>query len=608
LAYANYFVDATGLETTLGNAYTLEAAIEIPSAPVTSCVRVTFSGSNTGTVPDGAALFLSDSIPASSFGLATIPAGTTIYIHDSVLVTSGQLIPVPSAYTPSAGEASVQNNNASSQVMTTGIPTGTEVNLQSPLIGVLGKFTSPEVSIAIMGDSIADFSLDANSSGINGTSGGIMVRSMWGVNGRNIPWVNLARSSSNMATASANMARRLKMLAYATHLVSEGGTNDLAAGTTPAVTQTALQAIWGVAKQLGISRVAQMKILARTDSTNATPIANFGIGQNRDTLNTALIANVGSNGLDEILDVPSVLDSGALWANSAYTTDGIHPANSGLSVAATYLKGVFANYVGTAPAGYSAVSAEAQAVAAAASALGAPLTAARLGSVDFSIKCMKGFGIWQTRDAVYGFAGSDINVAGINWKNPGTYNIVRAGSPNFLTDRGFMGDGTSAALNTQFVPSTAGGNYSLNSGHVSFFSITVGAAASNSNRIIGNAATTTPRTLANPRAVGDVVNWVINDATFGATNANTATDGHFVLRRTGAAGRDFTRNGALLVGDTQASTALPTTAIQFLADVAVFSNNIRIAFGDIGSLLSSVQMTNYRNVCILPYLRDVGAQ
>jgi lysophospholipase L1-like esterase len=428
---------------------------------------------------------------------------------------------------------------------------------------------------------------------------------MWGVNGRNIPWVNLARSTSTVATASANMGRRLKMLAYATHLVSEGGTNDIAAGTTPAVTQTALQAIWGVAKQLGISRVAQMKILARTDSTNTTPVTNFGVGGNRDTLNTALVANVGSNGLDEILDVPSVLSSGALWANSAYTTDGIHPANSGLSVASTYLKGVFANYLGTAPAGFSAVSTEAQAVAAA---FTAPPSAARLASIDFAIKCMKGYGIWQTRDAIYGFAGADSQAARINWKNPGTFTAALVGSPNFLADRGFTGDGVSAALNTQFVPSTAGGNFSQNSAHVSFFSITVGAAASASNRIIGNAVATTARTLANPRSTGDVVNWVINDATFGANNANTATDGHFVLRRTGATGRDFTRNGALLVGDTQASTALPTQAIQFLADVATFSNNIRIAFGDIGSSLTSVQMSNYRNVCILPYLRDVGAQ
>jgi lysophospholipase L1-like esterase len=616
LAYSNYWVDTTGAENTLGNSYTLEAAIEIPTAPTTSCVRVTFSGSNTGTVPDGAAIFISDQIPASAFGYANgvIPAGTQIFIHDSVLVSAGQFIPVPSAYTPSTGEKSVQNNNGASQVMTPGVPTGTEANLQSPLIAVIGKFTAPEVSIAVFGDSIADFGVDTNSSGVNGTSGGIMVRAMWGVNGRNIPWVNLARSSSTAATASAGMSRRLKTMMYATHLVSEAGTNDLAAGTTAAVTQAALQAEWGMASNLGISHVAQMLLVPRTTSTdswatvvNQTPIAGFTTGAARDTLNAAIIANVGSNGLNEVLDVPSVVaDAGTptAWKAPNYTIDGIHPASTALTAAATYLSGQFAAYVGAPSAIASAVGAEATAVAAA---FTTPPTAVRLQAMDFSIKCAKGYGLWTILDGVWFMAAADSQAATINWKSPGTFNLAIVGSPTFVADRGFTGDGSTSKLNTQIVPSAGGLNYTLNSAHTSAWSLS-SVAASASSRIIGNLNTTTPRVLLNPLSTANAVNWIINDATFGGTGTGTTTLGLHTIRRTANNARSVLRDTTLIISDAQASTALPTTAITFLGDVATISSGIQLATGSVGALLSSVQIANLRNGVMLPYLQAVGAQ
>jgi hypothetical protein len=408
------------------------------------------------------------------------------------------------------------------------------------------------------------------------------------------------------------MSRRLKTLMYCTHLVCEGGTNDISAGTSAAVTQTALQTQWGIAKQLGISRVDQMLIIPRTTSSdswatagNQTPVANFTSGAARDTLNTALTANVGSNGLDGVIDVPSALaDTGtpSVWKSPGYTTDGVHPTgNTALNAGAAVIAARFATYTPAASAIASAVASETTAVA---SAFTTPPTAARKATIDFYIKCMKGYGLWSGLDRFYAFAAADSQAALVNWKNP-SLNAALVGSPVFVADRGFTGDGVGAGIDTQFTPS--GSNFVQNSAQVTAYSLSVAAAANNNNRIIGNLGASTGRTVFNPRAVGNVISYAIN-ASFGTAGANSNTDGQFVIRRTAAGATDAARNGISIQSDTTASTGLPTSPIQYLHDGATYSTGIQLANGTIGVALGSVQNTNLRTGVILPYLQDVGAQ
>lgn len=610
LAYANYYVDTNGAEQTVGNGYTLEAAVEIPTAPITSCVRVTFSGSNTGTVADGADIFLSDVIPASAFGLVTIPAGTTIYIHDSVVVTSGQNIPITNPYTPSAGEKSVQNNNGVSQVMTTGVPTGTEVNLQSPLIAVLGKFMAPEVSLALFGDSIENYLNDTNSSGISGTTGGMYVRAAWGVNGRNIPWSNISRTNSLAVTASNTAVKRLAVLRYATHMLTNYGTNDVLAGTASATIQQSLQRLWTIGKSFGVSRVEQAVILPRTTSLDGwttstqTPQTNYGAGGIRETLNTAIIGNVGSNNLDAILDLNSVLQDQAIiqsWKTpTARTDDGTHPFGVGLSDGATYLNTRFATYTPAAVINSTYDTATSTVLSAMTS-----QTNARALLIDNLIRGLKGYGIWNQLDALYMFAAIDSASSRINWKNPGTFNATVAGSPTFTVDRGFTGNATDGAINTNFIPSTAGGVYTQNSAHVAVWILNSLAANANT-RAIGNiAAGSTPRNDLLVRNAGDIIAPIMNDATFG-TGTNTSTPGFYVMRRTASNARSVIKDATTPVSDAIASNGLPTQAICYLADGATFSA-LQVATGSIGVALGFQDVQNYRGL-LLAYLKAVGAQ
>ncbi len=69
---------------------------------------------------------------------------------------------------------------------------------------------------------------------------------------------------------------------------------------------------------------------------------------------------------------------------------------------------------------------------------------------------MKAAGIaWSDLSLFYVMAtdGSS-EYAGINWADPNNFELTQVGSPTFITDEGFQGNGSSMALNTGFTPST----------------------------------------------------------------------------------------------------------------------------------------------------------
>jgi hypothetical protein len=69
-------------------------------------------------------------------------------------------------------------------------------------------------------------------------------------------------------------------------------------------------------------------------------------------------------------------------------------------------------------------------------------------------------GTWADLDIFYVFAGDgDSDFAKINWKNPGTHDATIVGTVNYLPNQGFQGDGVTGAINTNWNPSTAVGNY-----------------------------------------------------------------------------------------------------------------------------------------------------
>jgi hypothetical protein len=80
------------------------------------------------------------------------------------------------------------------------------------------------------------------------------------------------------------------------------------------------------------------------------------------------------------------------------------------------------------------------------------------------IIALKSLGIWDLLDVYYVFAtDGDSDFATINQKNPSSFQCTKVNSPTFTANQGFTFNGTTNYLNTNWVPSVDGVNYTLNS-------------------------------------------------------------------------------------------------------------------------------------------------
>ena len=78
------------------------------------------------------------------------------------------------------------------------------------------------------------------------------------------------------------------------------------------------------------------------------------------------------------------------------------------------------------------------------------------------VKSLDENGVWDKLDALWVFAGhtNDDGESQINWKNPGTYDATLSNSPSFSAFSGFLTNGTTSYIRTNWIPSD-GVNYSL---------------------------------------------------------------------------------------------------------------------------------------------------
>lgn len=249
---------------------------------------------------------------------------------------------------------------------------------------------------------------------------------------------------------------------------------------------------------------------------------------------------------------------------------------------------------------YVFVNAEAAAVAAA---FTTPATNARKALIDNLIGSLKSAGVWTLLDALWLTAAADSQAARINWKTPATFTLSPGNSPSFAADRGFSGDGSASFLNTGYVPSTAGLGMSLNSAHISGWSLSAVPAAG-TQRMLGNISATTNRSFMIPRNTSDIFTGILNDGT-SLTAANATSSGQFILNRSGASARQVYGNGLSIGSDAIASAGLPTTAIVLDRDTTNFAT-LQIAQASIGQSLSGTQVTAFYSA-LLSYMQALGA-
>jgi len=109
-------------------------------------------------------------------------------------------------------------------------------------------------------------------------------------------------------------------------------------------------------------------------------------------------------------------------------------------------------------------------------------TLARKTLYNSMIASLVSAGVWGKLDALYMFAAADQATALTNLVSP-NFGATAVNSPAFTADHGISGNGTSAYINTNFNPVSAGGQYALNSAHLSCWDLT----AQNSGQTVAGA-------------------------------------------------------------------------------------------------------------------------
>lgn len=221
---------------------------------------------------------------------------------------------------------------------------------------------------------------------------------------------------------------------------------------------------------------------------------------------------------------------------------------------------------------------------------GGTVSGAQQANVDTLVKAYKAANVWTILDRVWLLAAANTQQANIDIVNLATWTTV--GTPTFSANVGYSGNSSTGQLNTNFTPSSAGGNYTQNSAHISAY-VKVGTIAANQATVGCNAGGIFA--YMEPNTAGASFAYDLNGSTFPtATDTGTNGVGQYVLTRTSSSAVAVYKNGNTTpvgssAGDT--SGALPTVPF-FVFSINSFGHpsNGTVAAVTIGGALSSAQM------------------
>lgn len=172
-------------------------------------------------------------------------------------------------------------------------------------------------------------------------------------------------------------------------------------------------------------------------------------------------------------------------------------------------------------------------------------------------------------------------------------NCTNVNAAAFVADRGFTGAATKY-LNTNFVPSVDGVNFTQNDASFGIYCRTEGAEARGSGI---NAGANINRTYVYPRYTGDIAYFSINQPAAGEFSYATTTSlGLWVVRRTASNAVQAYRNGSQVATSTGASDGRAAYAIRILTiptdDTPGLIDTRQHSFAFIGASLSATEQAN----------------
>lgn len=234
-------------------------------------------------------------------------------------------------------------------------------------------------------------------------------------------------------------------------------------------------------------------------------------------------------------------------------------------------------------------------------------SAARKAALNTLVIALKTGGVWSNLDALVIHASHDTATARLN-AVANQFNATLVNSPDFLTDRGYAGDGSSSYLDSQFNPSTGTPKYAQNSAHLGVWSLTD--AAASVAEIGARATSIANQAILFPRSAINQMLARVNLDTGAATPDPGNSLGHFVGVRTAASVHVAYKDGAELASDASTSTAPPN--LNFFLGAGntggtpgLYSTR-RVAIRHWGAGLTAAQVLAAKNA-FQTYLTTIGA-
>lgn len=195
-------------------------------------------------------------------------------------------------------------------------------------------------------------------------------------------------------------------------------------------------------------------------------------------------------------------------------------------------------------------------------------SAARKALYNALIGALVAAGVWTKLDALYLLAAADQATALTNLARA-SYGATAVNSPAFTADLGFTG-GSPKFINTNFNPSTAGGNWAQNSASAFAWS---NKTAQDAGAIFGMVTATGGRSVEIfPRFLDNNAYTALNVNNIDQATASLDGSGLWLLTRVAAAGYDVYRNGALLASKTATSNVLQNSNLAILLHTGAAAN------------------------------------
>jgi len=221
-------------------------------------------------------------------------------------------------------------------------------------------------------------------------------------------------------------------------------------------------------------------------------------------------------------------------------------------------------------------------------AAGSDVSPFQMGRTSTLITSLKASGVWFNLDRLWLFAAENATQALIDLKARATATAVN--SPTFTANRGYKGSHLSAYINSNFNPSTAGGNYTQNGASYGLWVETAESTPSGSYRYMGNDSSNYSEVVAGTSFLSMQIN---QGAPAAATTIPSASTGLISVSRSGATATARYLNGALDSTTTLASIAMPNNNFNILAGnnagTAYQQSDARAAAAFMGGNLTALQ-------------------